>query len=72
MAVSKKMESDSYDRIEASGKAALASAEKGNEAKGGGYGDWESKLSEGCNTVYTLTATGLKERNGRGGSQAGV
>ena len=36
-------------------------AQKGNEIKSGGYGDWESKVSEGCNTVYTLTATGLKD-----------
>ena len=63
---------DDMTRVIASGKAALASAEKGNEAKKGGYGSWESKVNEGCDTVYTLTATGLKQRNGRGGSQAGV
>ena len=63
---------DEMNRVIASGKEALASAEKGNQAKGNGQGSWESKVNEGCDTVYTLTATGLKQRNGRGGSQAGV
>ena len=68
-----KMERDSMERVLESGPSALASAQRGNEIKGGGsQGDWESKVSEGCNTVYTLTATGLKQRNGRGGSQAGA
>ena len=70
--MAKSMERDSYERVLESGEAAIASAEKGNEAKKGGYGDWESKVAEGCDTVYTLTATGLKERNGRGGAQAGA
>ncbi len=63
---------DDMERVIVSGKAALASAEKGNQAKSGSNEGWESKLNEGCDTVYTLTATGLKQRNGRGGSQAGV
>ncbi len=66
------MERDDLERVLEKGSAALASAQKGNEVKGGSGGDWESKVNEGCNTVYTLTATGLKQRNGRGGSQAGV
>ena len=63
---------DEMERVIVSGKAALASAEKGNQAKSGSNESWEAKVNEGCDTVYTLTATGLKQRNGRGGSQAGV
>ena len=63
---------DEMNRVIASGKEALASAQKGNQAKTSDSSSWESKVNEGCDTVYTLTATGLKQRNGRGGSQAGV
>ena len=63
---------DDMERVIASGAKALASAQKGNEVKSNGQGSWETKVNEGCDTVYTLTATGLKQRNGRSGSQAGV
>ena len=70
MAISKKMETDSFDRIEASGKSAIASAE--TETTGGNVNSWEQMISDGCSEPYTNTAKSLKSRNGRGGTQAGA
>ncbi len=68
--MSKKMETDSYDRIEASGPSAIASAE--TKTKGGNTDSWETMLNDGCAEPYTNTAASLKARNGRGGTQAGA
>ena len=65
-----KMERDPMERV-IGGAAEINDIQK-LDNKAPNQGSWESKVNEGCNTVYSLTAQNLRAVNGRGGPQAGT
>ena len=69
-APSGQMERDPLERVIAEGKSIDQIQTLDDKAPN--QGSWESKVNEGCNTVYSLTAQNLRAVNGRGGPQAGT
>ena len=60
---------DSFDRVIESGKGVLSDV--ATKTKGNSMNTWDAMLNDGVAEPYTLTATSLKQKNGRAGVQAG-